>query len=116
MKKFMAVFIGTEKAMSDWNTLSDAEKRSREQKGMQAWGEWAEKNQASIVDLGAPLGKTKRVGRDGISDIRNQLSVYTIVQAESHEAAAKIFLEHPHFTIFPGDSIEVMECLKIPGM
>ncbi len=36
-------------------------------------------------------------------------------EAESHEAAAKLFLSHPHFSIFPGDSIEIMECLPIPG-
>jgi hypothetical protein len=38
-----------------------------------------------------------------------------IVQAESHEAAAKLFENHPHFTIFPGDSVEIMECLRLPG-
>ena len=35
---------------------------------------------------------------------------------ESHEAAAQLFLNHPHFTIFPGESVELMECLPIPGM
>jgi len=37
------------------------------------------------------------------------------VQADSQVAAAKLFENHPHFTIFPGDSVEVMECLQIPG-
>ena len=41
---------------------------------------------------------------------------YVVVQAESHEAAAKMFEGHPHFTIFPGDSVEIMECLPIPEM
>jgi hypothetical protein len=26
-----------------------------------------------------------------------------------------LFLKHPHFSIFPGDSIEIMEVLPIPG-
>jgi hypothetical protein len=39
-----------------------------------------------------------------------------IVKAESHEVAAKMFQEHPHFTIFPGDGVEIMECMPIPGM
>ena len=43
------------------------------------------------------------------------MAAYTVVQAESHEAAAKLFLNHPHFTIFPGDGVEIMECLPIPG-
>ena len=41
---------------------------------------------------------------------------YIVVQAESHEAAAKLFEGHPHFSIFPGDSVEVMECLPIPSL
>jgi hypothetical protein len=40
---------------------------------------------------------------------------YVIVRAESHEAAAKLFENHPHFSIFPGDSVEIMECLPFPG-
>jgi hypothetical protein len=39
----------------------------------------------------------------------------TVVRAESHEAAAKLFENHPHFTHFPGESIEVMPVLPIPG-
>jgi len=67
-----------------------------------------------IVDTGTPLGKTLRVSKGGIEKIKNQLTAYTIVRAESHEAAAKLFEGHPHFTIFPGDSVEIMECLAIP--
>jgi hypothetical protein len=44
------------------------------------------------------------------------MGAFTIVQAESQEAAAKLFLKHPHFTIFPGESIEVMEIMPIPAM
>ena len=43
-----------------------------------------------------------------------EMAAFSIVQAESHEAAAKLFLNHPHFTIFPGDGVEIMECLPIP--
>ncbi len=72
-------------------------------------------HQKSVVQTGGPLGKTKKVNPQGISDTRNVMTGYVVVQAESHDAAAKLFVNHPHFTIFPGDSIEVMECLPIPG-
>ena len=62
------------------------------------------------------MGKTKKIGKDGVTDIRNRMSGFIIVQAESHEAAAKLFEGHPHFSIFPGDSVEVMECLPIPTL
>ena len=74
---------------------------------------WAKDNEASILDLGSPLGKTKRIDAKGISDTKNEITAYTIVQAESHEAAAALFANHPHFMIFPGQSVEVMECLPI---
>jgi hypothetical protein len=38
-----------------------------------------------------------------------------VVRAESHEAAVKLFENHPHFAIFPGDGVEVMPVLPIPG-
>jgi ribosomal protein S17 len=40
---------------------------------------------------------------------------YVVVRAESRQEAARMFENHPHFTIFPGDSVEIMECLPIPG-
>jgi len=116
MKKFLAIYTGTDASMerSGWKKLSDDERKARESEGFQAWMGWGKKHASAIVEQGSPLGKTKRAGREGISDIRNSMTGYVVVQAESHEAAAKMFEEHPHFTIFPGDSVEIMECLPLP--
>lgn len=118
MKNFLAVFTGNTSAheRSGWDALSDADRKAREQKGIAAWGAWVEQNKASIVENGAPLGKTKRTGMNGVTDIKNNLAAYMVVRAETHDAAAKLFEGHPHFTIFPGDAVEIMECLPIPGM
>ena len=62
------------------------------------------------------MGKTKRISATSTADTRNDLTGYTIVEAESHEAAAKLFQGHPHFTMFPGNGVEIMECLPVPGM
>ena len=58
----------------------------------------------------------ERLGVDQprVSDIKNGMTGYVIVRAESHADAAKLFENHPHFTIFPGDSVEIMECLPLP--
>jgi len=116
MKTFLAVFTGSTAARerSGWDELGDADRAVREQKGIAAWGAWVAKNHAAIVDNGSPLGKTKRAGPGGVSDIKNNLAAYIVVQAETHEAAAKLFEGHPHFTIFPGEAVEVMELLPIP--
>lgn len=117
MKRFVAVYMGTHDAGSraQWDQLDPAERAKREQAGMEAWMKWGATHAAAIVDDGSPLGKTKRASRDGITDTRNAITGYTIVEAESHEAAARMFADHPHFAIFPGDSVEIMECLPIPG-
>lgn len=116
MKTFMAVYIGTAAALErhQQRNPDPAQRKAMEQAGMQAWGAWVEKHGKSVVDIGTPLGKTKRISAEGIADIRNNLAAYTIVQAESHEAAARMFENHPHFTLFPGDSVEIMECLPLP--
>ena len=118
MKRYLAVYTGTTSAQerSGWDKLSDAERTKRMQEGMKAWMAWGEKHKAAIVENGAPLGKTKRTGLNGVTDIKNAIAGYVVVQAESHEAAAKMFEGHPHFTIFPGDSVEIMEVLPIPQM
>lgn len=114
---FLAVFLGSKSSpkMTAWNALPEAERNAKMQAGMAAWKAWAEKHQAAIVGMGGPLGKTKKVSEFGIEDISNMLSAYTVVRAESHEAAAKMFEKHPHFTNFPGESVEVMPVLPIPG-
>lgn len=117
MKKFLAIYLGSAEGFekSSWAKMDDATRKKREAEGIKAWGDWVTKHQSVIVDNGGPLGKTKRAAHEGISDTRNAMTGYTVIQAESHAAAAKLFENHPHFTIFPGESVEIMECLPIPG-
>jgi hypothetical protein len=117
MKKFLAVYIGTEAALerAQWNKLDEEKRQAREAAGFAAWVEWGRVHADAIVDRGTPLGKTKRAAPEGIADIKNVMAAYVIVQAESHEAAAKLFENHPHFTIFPGERVEIMPVLPIPG-
>jgi hypothetical protein len=114
---YLAVFLGSKDnaKTAAWNALPEAERRAREQQGIAAWKAWVEKHQAAITAMGGPLGKTKRVDSNGIADIANEMGAFTVVRAASHEAAAKMFENHPHFTIFPGERIEIMPVLPIPG-
>jgi hypothetical protein len=116
MKKFLAVYTGSPDAFKKFQKqFPDVEQRkAREKAGIDGWMQWVSTHQKSIVEIGAPLGKTKRIAATGISDIRNNIAGFTVVQAETHEAAATLFLKHPHFTLFPGDAVEVMECLPMP--
>jgi hypothetical protein len=118
MKKFLAVFFANPESPGaiKWHAQDPVTKKELEQTGMAAWKKWVEVNSKSLSQMGSPLGKTKLVNGKGVSDTKNELTAYTVVEAETHEAAAKLFLNHPHFAIFPGDRIEIMECLPIPGM
>lgn len=118
MKRFLAVYMGSpvSENMKKWNALDEDARKEKEQQAMTAWMKWGEKYSQFILQDGGPLGKTKKVDPRGVSDIKNMMAAYTLVQAETHEAAAKMFVDHPHFSIFPGDSVEIMECLPMPQM
>jgi hypothetical protein len=116
VKNFLAIYLGSESdaKMKEWESLDPETRNARTMAAMSEWNAWVEKNKDRIVDPGGPIGKTKRITAEGISANKNLLAAYTLIQAESHEEAAKIFVNHPHFMIFPGDAVEVMECLPIP--
>jgi hypothetical protein len=114
---YLAVFLGskTSPRRAAWDGLPEGDRRAKEREGMAAWKAWAEQHHAAIISMGGPLGKTKKVTLRGIDDISNDMRAFTVVRADSHEAAAKLFDKHPHFSIFPGDSVEIMSVLPIPG-
>lgn len=114
---FLAVFLGskTSPQMADWDALSEGDRQRKAQEGMAAWKAWAQQHHTAIVAMGGPLGKTKKISAGGIEDSSNAMVGFTIVRAGSHDAAAKLFENHPHFTHFPGECVEVMPVLPIPG-
>jgi len=114
---YLAVFLGskTSPKWAAWNAMSDAERKAKELEGSAARKGWVEKHQGAIQAMGGPLGKTKRVDDKGTADTANEMGAFTVVRAASHEAAAKMFENHPHFAIFPGERVEIMPVLPIPG-
>jgi hypothetical protein len=57
---------------------------------------------ASLADRGAPVGKNKPIDTNGIKDGENDVCGYSIVEAESADAAAKIFGKDRPFLQMPG--------------
>jgi hypothetical protein len=115
MKNFLAIYRGEPgQGTKAWNELSPEQKEKRTQQGMEAWGQWMTDHSSKIIVPGGPLGKTLQVSREGITPVVNRDCGFVLVEAENHEAAAKMFLKHPHFSIFPGENVEIMECLAIP--
>lgn len=113
MKKFLALYMADASGMADMMKNSTPEQRT---KGTEAWTKWMEHNKSSLLDRGAPVGKTKRIDTKGARDAKNDVCGYSIVQAESADAAAKIFGKDQPFLQMPGAAIEMIEILEMPGM
>jgi hypothetical protein len=110
MPKFLAVYTGSAEASAAAGTPSP----DTIARGMAAWTKWMSDHAKSVVETGGPLGKTLKVSKRGTQAISNNLAGYVIVEAASHEDAAKMFENHPHFSIFPGEGVEIMPVLPVP--
>jgi hypothetical protein len=83
------------------------------QAGMDAWMQWSGKVGNAMVDMGSPLQSVAVVG--GSSDGAH-IGGFSVLEADSVEAAKALVDGHPHL-MSPGDpSIEVLEFLALPGM
>jgi hypothetical protein len=104
--KFIALYYIPSSVMADWAKTDPDQRKSTEEKMKAEWQKWME-DHGKMVKLTEAVGKTKQITASGISDAKNDICLYTIIEADSHEAAAEIFKNHPHLQI-PQSSIEVM--------
>lgn len=110
MKKFIVLYMASPGDFDEMMKNTTPEMRKT---FMDAWMNWMDVNEASIVDGGAPLGKTKRVDSKGVSDTTNGVGGYSMVQADSADEAAKMFgKDHPHLQM-PGAWIEIIEIMPM---
>jgi hypothetical protein len=110
MKKFLVLYKASAAAFAQAMQSTPEQQKA----GMDAWMAWGNKAKASIVDMGAPLGKTLKVTPAGASPTVNDLGGYSIMQAASKEALADTMKGHPHFTM-ADSSIEIVELMPMPG-
>jgi hypothetical protein len=115
MKKFLVTYLAPASVIDDWKKTEAKQRKEAEEKMQSEWKQWMGDHTKIFADKGAGVGKTKRVTSQGTKDTRNDIMLYAIVDAESHDAAAKTFEGHPHLQI-PQASIEVMEINPLPGM
>jgi hypothetical protein len=115
MKKFLVTYLAPTAVIDEWKKTDPAKRKDAEGKMQTEWKKWMADHANMFADVGAGVGKTKLVTSQGTSDTKNDIMLYSVVEAESHEAAAKSFEAHPHLQI-PQSSIEVMEIHSLPGM
>lgn len=107
VKRFLVHYLVSGDVMADWGKTDPGTRKAAEATLKASWDRWMGEH-ATMFKITEAGGKTKVVTASGITDTRNDIMLYSIVEAESHEAAAKAFADHPHLSI-PQASIEVME-------
>lgn len=114
MARFLVLYRMPVKGLEAWMQLPEAERKAQESQMKADWDTWAAANATALKET-AGAGKTKQVTAAGTADIKNDVMLYSLVEADSTEAAAKLFEGHPHLQI-PEASIDVMPANVLPGM
>jgi hypothetical protein len=114
MPRFLAVYTMKPEDVVAFRARPKSEQEAIDKAGLKAWEEWRKRNAPAIVAADVMVGKTRRVTKSGIADAQNQIAGFLIVEAADITAAAGLFQDHPHITVFPGDGIDVMPVVKGP--
>ncbi|MDR0300497.1 MAG: YciI family protein [Streptococcaceae bacterium] len=104
MKKFMFIYRADMKTAAEMGanmTPEDMEKMN------QAWMAWGGKVGAALLDFGNPTMPTEFA-------VDQTVGGYSILEAESAEAAHALTEGHPHIAM--GGSIDIYEIMPTPGM
>jgi hypothetical protein len=113
MNEFLVLYRVPVSVIEEWMKRDPEERKEAEEKMEGEWDEWMRRHGKTIKKT-AGAGKTKRVTREGTEDTKNDIMLFSIVEAESHEAAAALFEDHPHLDI-PQASIEIMPANPMQG-
>ncbi|MBK8340556.1 MAG: hypothetical protein IPK99_11455 [Flavobacteriales bacterium] len=106
MKKFLAIYYAPAEVMQGMANATAAQK----EEGMKPWIQWMEKFGKNIEDVGAPVMPAHSINPKGSwGGSSKDVTGYSIVKAESADAAKKLFEGHPHLATAPGCSIEFSE-------
>ena len=106
MKKFLVLYRSAAASMAEI-PFGTPEEREAEMAKWMAWGTGAG---TALVDWGAPLGESATIKGGARSGV---VEGFSIVQADTIEAAQRLFDGHPHLG-FAGNTIQLCEMLPMP--
>jgi hypothetical protein len=108
IRKFLVTYLAPASVIDDWKKTEPSKERLPRRKCR------------GIGESGWPIMRKHLPTREQVSARRNvsprkvlripknDIMLYSVVEADSHQAAAKMFEKHPHLGI-PHASIEIME-------
>ena len=107
MSKYLFLYRGPATPMSEFTP-----EQSEQQ--MRAWGEWMSRTGPAITDPGAPFGARTAVTGDGTAGTPSDQNGYSIVEADSLDAARDLTKGHPFLSDGTGRfSIEIFELVPM---
>jgi hypothetical protein len=103
VSKYLFLYRGPATDMSEFTPEQSAEQ-------MQAWGKWMGAVGPSLADPGAPFANRTSVADDGSTGAPGDLNGYSIVEADSLDAAVALTSDHPFLSEGKGRfSVEIFE-------
>lgn len=91
MKKFLLIYHSPKEALEKFSTMS----KDDIQKDMDIWEKWGEKNKGYIIDFGNPVGTQHVVSADTFKEKGDDVTGYSIIQAEDINQAKELLKDHP---------------------
>jgi len=81
------------------------------------WNKWIESLGSALTDVGEPCGARTSVADDGSAAEAPELNGYSIVEADSLDAAKAFTTDHPFLAEGKGRfNIDIYELVPVPGM
>jgi hypothetical protein len=112
MKKYLVVYHAPASAMPQRGEVDPKEA----QKGLDQWMSWAARCGDKLVDMGLPLVNGQKLRPGGKADASsNEVTGFSILQAEDMTEAKSLLVDHPHLHWHPDVKIEVHEASPMPG-
>src|SRR6266480_224718 len=81
MKKFLVTYLAPASVIAEWKKTDPDTRKAAEEKMRAEWKKWMNDHANIFADIGAGVGKTKVVTAQGISDSKNDIMLYSLVEA-----------------------------------
>jgi len=109
MARFMFLYRGPATPMEEFTPEQGAE-------SLAAWTDWMQRVGPALVDPGQPFGASAAVVDDGSTGSASDQNGYSVVEADTIEAATALADKHPFLSEGKGRfQVEVFELLPMPG-
>ena len=89
MKKFLVTYLTPASVMAEWKNTDPAKRKDAQEKMQTEWKKWMSDHAKLFADVGAGIGKTKLVTSRGTSESKNDIMLYSVVEAESQATGSR---------------------------